>query len=68
MHTAKIKSKYMVDNNVRFTATDVGGRTNSRSCFRLSAQEPTDSSSKEQQRQNYIRAFTGYGRRVGRQI
>ena len=49
MHTAKIKSKYMVDNNVRFTATDVGGRTNSRSCFRLSAQEQTDSSSKEQQ-------------------
>ena len=36
MHTAKIKSKYMVDNNVRFTATDVGGPTNSRSCFRLS--------------------------------
>ena len=68
MHTAKIKSKYMVDNNVRFTATDVGGQTNSRSCFRLSAQEPTDSSSKEQQRQNYIRAFTGYGPRVGRQI
>ena len=58
----------MIDNNVEFTVTSVGGRTNSRSCFRLSAQEPTDSSGKEQRRQNYIRAFTGYGPLVGRQI
>ena len=68
MHTANIKIKYMIDNNVEFTVTNVGGRTNSRGCFRLSAQEPTDSSGKEQRRQNYIRAFTGYGPLVGRQI
>ena len=58
----------MIDNNVEFTVTSVGGRTNNRSYFRLSTQEPTDSSSEEQQRQNYIRAFTGYCPLVGRQI
>ena len=64
----KIRVKYMIDNNVEFTVTSVGGRTNSWSCFRLSTQEPTDSSSEEQWRQNYIRAFTGYCPLVGRQI
>ena len=34
---SKIMCKYIVDNNVSFTIANVGGRTNSRGCFRLSA-------------------------------
>ena len=65
-----IVSKYKIDNNNNngLTVTNAGGRTNSRSCFHLSAQEPTGSSGKEQRRQNYIRAFTGYDSCVGRQF